>query len=311
MATAYITHTDCLKHQISSVHPESPERLSSIEEHLITEGLMDLLIVSESPKATFEQLARVHSKEHIAFIFEHSLDHGQYTIDPDTAMNQYTLQASLRAAGAVVKATDLVINNQVNNAFCNVRPPGHHAEYEKAMGFCFFNNIATGVAHALEQFGLKRVAIIDFDVHHGNGTENIFFNDNRVLICSSYQSPLYPYTGHDSISGHIINVKLPADSAGSIFRKEIKQQWLPELEAFQPEMIFISAGFDAHLNDPLAQLKLVEDDFFWVTKKLVEIAAKYSSNRIVSSLEGGYHLTALGQSAAAHIKGLMTCCDTS
>ena len=304
MHTAYITHPDCLKHDMGSQHPECPGRLRAIDDQLIATGLMSYLQHHDAPLATFEQLARVHKADYIESVQAASPREGLAYLDPDTAMNPYTLQAALRAAGAVVLATDLVMSHQVENAFCSVRPPGHHAESGRAMGFCLFNNVAVGVAHAIAQHGLKRVAICDFDVHHGNGTEEIFHDDPRVMLCSTFQHPFYPHCGADSGNEHIINVPLPAGTDGDTFRKAVTERWLPALERFQPEMLFISAGFDAHWEDDMAMFKLKEADYAWVTQQIKSVAARYAGNRIVSVLEGGYELHALGRSVAAHIKVL-------
>jgi acetoin utilization deacetylase AcuC-like enzyme len=225
-------------------------------------------------------------------------------LDPDTAMNPYSLEAALRAAGAAVMATDMVMRGEADNAFCNVRPPGHHATRDQSMGFCIFNNVAVGVAHALAQYGLQRVAIVDFDVHHGNGTEAIFHDDPRVMLCSTFQHPFYPYSGADSGNAHIINVPLPAGTDGAGFRAAFMAHCLPALERFAPEMLFISAGFDAHREDDMAMLKLTEADYTWVTQQVKTLAQQYAHGRIVSTLEGGYALSALGRSAAAHIRVL-------
>jgi acetoin utilization deacetylase AcuC-like enzyme len=230
--------------------------------------------------------------------------HGLVYLDPDTAMNPFTLNAALRAAGAVVLATDLVLEGKLENAFCAIRPPGHHAESGRAMGFCLFNNVAVGVAHAIEKYGLKRVAIVDFDVHHGNGTEEIFHDDPRVMLCSTFQHPFYPHCGAESGNEHIINVPLPAGTDGEAFRKAVTERWLPALERFRPEMLFISAGFDAHREDDMAMFKLSEPDYAWVTQQLKDVAERHAQGRIVSVLEGGYELHALGRSVAAHIKVL-------
>lgn len=225
-------------------------------------------------------------------------------LDGDTAMNPYTYPAALRAAGAVVLGVDLVMGNKAAGAFCNIRPPGHHAERARAMGFCIFNNVAVGAAHALAQHGLQRVAIADFDVHHGNGTENIFHDDPRVMLCSTFQHPFYPYAGVDSGNDHIINVPLPAGTGGAEFRAAVTRHWLPALEAFQPELLLFSAGFDAHRDDEMAMFRLTEPDYVWVTEQIKHIAEKYAQGRIVSVLEGGYELHALARSAQAHIKVL-------
>lgn len=287
-------------------HPESPARLKAIEDQLIASGLYPFLQHHEAPRATREQLARVHAAGYISAIEAAAPQQGLAALDPDTSMNTYTLEAALRAAGAAVLATDLVMAGKVENAFCNVRPPGHHATRNRAMGFCIFNNVAVGVAHAMAQYGLKRVAIADFDVHHGNGTEDIFRDDPRVMLCSTFQHPFYPYCGADSGSDHIINVPLAARTASDGFRAAVTDTWLPALEAFKPEMVFVSAGFDAHREDEMASLGLVDADYTWVTEKIKSMAEKHAQKRIVSTLEGGYALHALGRSATAHIKVL---CD--
>lgn len=304
MYTAYITHSDCFKHDMGQEHPESPARLMAIQDQLIASGLMSFLQPFDAPLATFEQLARVHTSEHINAIFAASPQEGTIAIDDDTTMMPFTLTAALRAAGSAVLATELVMEQKVANAFCAIRPPGHHAESGRAMGFSLFNNIAVGVAHAMEHYGLSRVAIADFDVHHGNGTEEIFRNDPRVMLCSTFQHPFYPYHGADSGNDHMINVPLAAGTDGEGFRNAVTQHWLPALERFQPEMLFISAGFDAHREEYMAQLKLVEADYAWVTQKIKDVAEKHAHGRIVSILEGGYELHALGRSVAAHVKVL-------
>ncbi|SDH11603.1 histone deacetylase family protein [Nitrosomonas sp. Nm132] len=304
MQTAYITHPTCLKHNMGYDHPESPERLRAIENQLIASGIFPLLQQHEAPRVTHEQLVRVHSESYLHAIEAVAPQHGMISLDADTLMNPFTLEAAYRAAGALVLATDLVMTEKVENAFCNIRPPGHHATHSQAMGFCFFNNVAVGAAHAMTQYALKRVAIADFDVHHGNGTEDIFKHDPRVMLCSTFQHPFYPYCGADSSSNHIINVPLTAHTDGREFRSAISQHWLPALESFQPEMIFISAGFDAHREDDMARLNLTESDYTWVTGQIKAIAGKYAQKRIVSALEGGYALHALGRSATAHIKVL-------
>lgn len=304
MQTAYITHPACLKHDMGYGHPESPARLSAIEDQLIASGLYPLLQRHEAPRATPAQLARVHAAEYIRAIEAAAPQQGMAALDPDTSMNPHTLEAALHAAGAAVLATDLVMAGKVENAFCNVRPPGHHATHNRAMGFCIFNNVAVGVAHAMAQYGLQRVAIADFDVHHGNGTEDIFRDDPRVMLCSTFQHPFYPHCGADSGSDHIINVPLAARTAGEGFRAAVTDKWLPALEQFKPEMVFFSAGFDAHREDEMASLGLVEADYTWVTEQIKAVAEKHAHKRIVSTLEGGYALHALGRSATAHIKVL-------
>jgi acetoin utilization deacetylase AcuC-like enzyme len=304
MQTAYITHPLCRKHDMGAHHPESPARIHTIEDQLIASGLFVYLQHHDAPEATREQLLRVHDADYLDYIASVAPQHGMVQLDGDTAMNPYSYHAALRAAGAVVMGVDLVMAGKVENAFCNIRPPGHHAERGRAMGFCLFNNVAVGAAHALAHHGLKRVAIADFDVHHGNGTENIFRDDPRVMLCSTFQHPFYPYAGADSGNDHIINVPLPHGTDGAGFRAAVTQQWLPALERFQPELILFSAGFDAHRDDDMAMLRLTEPDYAWVTEQVKRIADKYAQGRIVSALEGGYELHALGRSAQAHIKVL-------
>ena len=303
--TVLVTHPDCLLHDMGAYHPESPRRLRAIEDGLRAAGVYDLLPRYEAPLATCEQIERVHSAGYVDWLHGNLPQQGLRRLDPDTAMNPHSLQAAYRAAGAVVKAVDLLIDGVADNAFCNVRPPGHHAESSRAMGFCFLNNIAIGAAHALSKDSINKVAIIDFDVHHGNGTEEMFQNDEHVLICSSFQHPNYPGKDFIKDGDRVINVTFAPGSSASQFREAIEQSWFAKIESFRPEMIFISAGFDGHFDDPLAQLNLRESDYAWVTEQLARMARKYSSNRIVSSLEGGYNLRALGPSVAAHVRALM------
>lgn len=302
MTTAFISHSDCLLHNMGASHPEQPARLRAVEDQLIASGLINFLLHIEAPVAAREELARVHAENYIDSIAQAAPRTGLVHLDPDTAMNPHTLNAALRAAGAAVLATDLVIEGTAVNAFCNVRPPGHHAERSRAMGFCLFNNIAVAAAHGLGRHGLKRVAVVDFDVHHGNGTENIFRHDPRVLMVSTFQHPFYPYSGIEGRSERMVNIPLAAYSAGREFRAAVEQYWLPALETFRPEMLFVSAGFDAHRDDDMAMLRLVEADYAWVTEKIKDIAERHARGRIVSSLEGGYALHALGRSVTAHLK---------
>lgn len=305
MTTAFITHADCRKHDMGSGHPEQPARLDAIHDRLIAAGISQHLDHRDAPLATREHLLRAHTPDYIDDIFAHAPQPGgKRRLDPDTAMNEHSLAAALRAAGALVLATDLVMKGEVENAFCAVRPPGHHALSNRSMGFCIFGNVVIGARHALEHHKLKRVAIVDFDVHHGNGTEEMIANDARILFCSSFQHPFYPFQGAETRSDHIVNTPLPGYSGGEAFRKAVSEQWLPALEPFKPEMIFISAGFDAHRDDPLANLALVEADYAWVTREIVALAKRHAHGRIVSSLEGGYDLDALGRSATEHIRVL-------
>ncbi len=307
MKTAYITHKDCLGHNMFAGHPENPGRLVAIRDQLQKDHLWDLLQHFEAPEADRVALLRTHNASYINHVFYHAptSEEALFEIDPDTHMNKHTLPAALRAAGAGILAVDLVLKKEVENAFCAVRPPGHHAESSKGMGFCFFNNIAIAAAYALEVGKCERVAIIDFDVHHGNGTEEIFIEDPRVLICSSYQHPFYPYSGCTTVPGHLINSPLPQGTTGPEFRMQVQSVWLPELEAFAPQLVFISAGFDAHWQEQIAQLQFAEADYAWVTKKLLQIARSSAQGRIVSMLEGGYSYAALGRSVAEHLRVLM------
>ena len=304
MQTAYLTHPACLKHEMDMGHPESPLRIKAIEEKLINEGLMPLLACHEAPEATMEQLLRVHDKAYVESVFASSPKSGLVYLDPDTAMNPHTLQAALHAAGAAVHAVDLVMEGKVENAFCNIRPPGHHAGKGSAAGFCIFNNVAIAAKHAMEVHGLQRIAIADFDVHHGNGTEDIFRDDPRVMLCSTFRHPYYPYAGANSGSDHMINVPLPAGTSGASFRSAVEAFWLPTLENFRPDFVLISAGFDAHIEDEMGGFALREDDYAWVTQKIMQTAKMHADRRIVSVLEGGYALSALARSAVQHIRVL-------
>lgn len=305
MPIAFITHPDCLLHEMGTGHPERPQRLAAIEDKLIASRLGDLVSRIEAPLVTREQLLRVHEAAYLDSI-EHLAPHsGHVLIDADTMMNQHTLPAALRAAGAAVLGTDLVIAGKAEAAFCSVRPPGHHAERSRAMGFCFFNNVAVGAAHALEHHGLARVAIADFDVHHGNGTEDIFRDEPRVLMVSTFQHPFYPGNGIEGRSERMVNLPLAAGSTGEEFRAAVTGEWLPALERFKPEMLFISAGFDAHRDDEMGMLGLVESDYAWVTDQLRGVAERHAKGRIVSVLEGGYELGALTRAVAAHLEHLV------
>ena len=302
--TAFITHRDCHLHDMGAFHPESPARLAAINDHLIAQGLDHYLTHYEAPLATFEQLLRVHPASHLERLKRNSPTLGIFHLDPDTAMNPHTWQAALRSAGAGVMAVDLVMAREVQNAFCAVRPPGHHAERETAMGFCFFNNIAVAATHALKAHGLARVAIVDFDVHHGNGTEDCFRNNEQVLMVSMFQHPFYPYSGTDNPAPNMLNVPLPGGTGSDEFRTMVTDLWMPRLRDFKPEMILISAGFDAHYEDDLGGMKLSEKDYTWVTEQLQQIADECAQRRIVSMLEGGYVLSALARSTVAHLKVL-------
>lgn len=301
----YITHDDCRWHEMGSYHPECPERLTAVGDQLVRSGLDVLLRHYEAPLAERAKIARVHDKAYIDFVLEQAPGDGYVWLDGDTAMNAYTGRAALRAAGAALFAVDLVMSGEQSKVFCCVRPPGHHAAHRRAMGFCIFNNVAIAAAHALTAHDTQRIAIVDFDVHHGNGTEEIFAAEERVLFCSTFQFPFYPNTGADTVSDHIINVPLPAGTTGAQFRRAVEQRWLEALERFRPELILISAGFDAHAEDDMAQLLLREADYSWVTEKVRAVAERHAHGRLVSTLEGGYHLGALGRSVAAHLNALL------
>lgn len=301
---AYIYHPDCLHHDMGIGHPECPARFSAIEDQLIASNLFDFVRHHQAPEATREQLMRVHDKKYVNHVLSFENKQSEY-LDPDTMITPQTPKAALRAAGALVMATELVIKKQAKAAFCNVRPPGHHALHKQAMGFCFFNNVAVGAAHAIHHFGLRKVAVVDFDVHHGNGTEDIFRNEPRVLFCSSFEHPFYPFCGAETVKDHIINVPLTAGTGSDKFREAVLEHWIPALHKFEPQMIFISAGFDAHRDDDMSHVHLSERDYTWLTQELLVIADKFADGRVVSTLEGGYELHSLGRSVAAHLKALM------
>jgi acetoin utilization deacetylase AcuC-like enzyme len=280
---------------------------------MLASGLLDAVDRREAPLASTDLLELAHDRMHVASILglaeelrqqedAGGMDHMH--IDPDTAMNRHTWNAVLRAAGAAIAATDAVMAGELENAFCAVRPPGHHATRQKAMGFCIFNNVAIAARYALERHGLKRVAVVDFDVHHGNGTEDILAGDERVLMVGIFQHPFYPYSGFGEHAANMVNLPVPAYTKGPAIRELIEKHWLPRLEEFRPELIFVSAGFDAHREDDLGQLGLVEADYAWITRQLMDVARRHARGRIVSSLEGGYNLDALGRSVEAHVRAL-------
>jgi acetoin utilization deacetylase AcuC-like enzyme len=307
----YIHHPQFLLHEMGAGHPECPERLSSIESELNRRPVNSQLQRVLATAATPAMLLRAHSPEQLAQVLsgaeEVNSEAVRYAmLDPDTSMNKHTLEAATLAAGAGVLAVDRVLSGGINKnrAFCAVRPPGHHAEHERAMGFCFYNNISVAAMHALEHHGLKRVAIVDFDVHHGNGTENIIANDERVLMLSTFQSPFYPYSGEHASGANMVNVPLAEGTGGLALKKAVTHHWAAAMASFKPELIFISAGFDAHRMDPLGGLSWDTADYEWVTQWLVAQANLYCEGRLVSMLEGGYHLDALAQSVCAHIEVL-------
>jgi acetoin utilization deacetylase AcuC-like enzyme len=305
MSTAIYSHPDCLRHEMGDWHPETPARLQAIDDQIILARLDGLIEQRSAPLAGLPAILRNHTDSAVALVRDHVPAAGHYyRLDGDTALCHYSYQAALRAAGAALAATDAVIAGDIDNAFCSVRPPGHHATPNQPMGFCLFNNVAIAARHALDAHGLERVAIIDFDVHHGNGTAESFHDDPRVLMASFYQHPFYPYTEPEPFTPNRINVPVPARSDGEVVRKLVREHWLPALHAFRPQMLFVSAGFDAHRDDDLGGMALVEADYAWMTRELMAVAKEYAQGRIVSCLEGGYNLSALARSVVAHLKVL-------
>ena len=311
--TGYFTHPACRKHEMGAGHPECPARLDAIDDRLLISGVGDALEHIQAAPAALADIELAHSRQLIATLrglsdtLREDIDAGGPThaqVDPDTSLNIYTWDAALAAAGATLAATDAVIAGELENAFCAVRPPGHHAGRDTASGFCFFNNVAIAAKYALERHGLQRVAIVDFDVHHGNGTENIVAGDERILMVSFFQHPFYPEGGAQSDAPNLVNIPVPAYTKGMEVRELVEAAWIPRLEAHRPEMIFISAGFDAHREDDMGQMGLVEQDYTWMTMRIKDIARRFAKGRIVSSLEGGYDLSALGRSVEAHIRVL-------
>ena len=311
--TGYFTHADCWKHEMGAGHPECPERLDAIENRLLVSGVGDALHRREAPEAPIADIELAHGRMYVAALrgltdgLREEIDAGgpsHAQIDPDTSLNVHTWDAALRAAGAARAATDAVMAGEMDNAFCSVRPPGHHACKDTAMGFCFFNNVAIAARYALERHGLKRVAIVDFDVHHGNGTEDIVAGDQRILMVSFFQHPFYPQGGARSSASNLVNVPVPAYTKGEQVRDLIEAHWLPRLDVYKPEMIFISAGFDAHRADDMGQMGLVEADYAWITQRIMEVAQRHAKGRVVSCLEGGYNLDALAFSVESHIRVL-------
>ena len=300
--TAFISHPDTLLHVMDGNHPESPARITAIKNAVLASKLK--LQFYDAPAASKVQLERVHTKDYVEEIFNIAPKAGLVRLDGDTAMEPMSLSATLHASGAVILATDLVLQGKADNAFCCIRPPGHHSGKSNSAGFCIFNHVAVGVAHAMKQYNMKRVAIIDFDVHHGDGTEDIFKDNPNVMLCSTFQHPFYPHRGAESRSKNMINLPLPAKANGEDFKKVFEAEIKPALIAFEPELIYISAGFDAHVNDPLADLALTTQDYAWMTDFIKTIANNCCAGRIISSLEGGYHLPSLAESALAHISSL-------
>jgi acetoin utilization deacetylase AcuC-like enzyme len=304
MSCAWITHPDCRRHEMGEGHPECPERLDAISDFLVSTRLMAYLAPCDAPLATPEQLARAHTAGYVSEIIASAPREGYLQLDPDTAMNPHSLDAALRAAGAAVLGAEMVVRGDFKRAFCAVRPPGHHAMRDRAMGFCIFNNVAVGMRHALDVLGIERVALVDFDVHHGNGSEDILAGDERVLMVSTFQRGLYPFMGDVPLASNMVNVGLPPGADGEALRRAFADAWLPALERFRPQLMFVSAGFDAHRADEMAGLRFVESDYAWVTRELMAVAARHCEGRIVSCLEGGYHLFHLARSVAEHVREL-------
>jgi acetoin utilization deacetylase AcuC-like enzyme len=306
MTTALITHPSCLEHEPPFGHPECPARLAYVLRAL-DDPAFGALLRESAPRASVDDLARMHDRDYIGALLDAVPRDGLVQLDPDTAISPGSGEAVLRAAGAVMRGVDLVMAGEAKNAFCAVRPPGHHALPSRAMGFCVFNNVAVGAAHARAAHDLARIAVVDFDVHHGNGTEAMFEPDPDLFYASTHQWPHYPGTGGPDapVPGNIVDVPLAAGAGGPEFRRAFRDVVLPALEAFAPEFILISAGFDAHRADPLASLRLEESDFAWATEALAAVAARFCEGRVVSTLEGGYDLEATARSAAAHVRALM------
>jgi acetoin utilization deacetylase AcuC-like enzyme len=311
-ATGYFTHKDCWRHEMGNGHPECPQRLDAIEDRLLITGLDQALERREATAASMADMELAHGRMHLASLrglsdgLRDDIAAGGPThaqVDPDTSINIHSWDAILMAAGAAIDATDAIMAGEMVNAFCAVRPPGHHATRNQAMGFCFVNNVAVAAKYALERHGLKRVAIIDFDVHHGNGTEDIVAGDERILMCSFYQHPYYPAWDH-ATAPNLVNLPVPAYTKGMEIRELIDMMWMPRLDAHKPQMLFISAGFDAHREDDMGQLGLVEQDYIWITQRIKDVAQRHAQGRIVSCLEGGYDLSSLARSVEAHIRVL-------
>ena len=298
------THAECLNHLVMDGHPERPERLSYLMNHLQQVGFTDDFSVITPPPIPPAHILAAHSQAHVDFLQASQPSDGMVPLDPDTWMSVNSLSAAHLAAGAVFAGMDSVLNGPEQRVFCAVRPPGHHAEHDSAMGFCLLNSVAIAAIAALEHAEVQRVAVLDFDVHHGNGTVDICRQYPEILVCSSFQSPHYPNRLDDLVRPNIVNTPLQAGSDGSAFRAAIERNWLPAIEAHDPDIIFVSAGFDAHKEDPLADIRLVEDDYRWVTDFIVAMANQYAQDRIVSTLEGGYNLNALARSVAAHLEAL-------
>jgi len=305
-STAFISHPACMLHDMGTNHPESADRINAIQRGLVEHGLADFIQKVPSQKVPRNILKQTHSTKHVDSIEQHSpLKNQHYAVDQDTQMNSHSFEASLYAAGSGIVALDGIFDKKFQNAFCGVRPPGHHAQRNRAMGFCLFNNIAVAATYAKHKLQLSRIAIVDFDVHHGNGTEDIVTDDPAILFCSSYQYPFYPFSIPEKAAQNCLHFPMPAGTGSKEFRQCYAERVFPILQAFKPQLILISAGFDGHSSDPLAGWNLLDEDYSWVTKQLMAIAEQYCDGKIVSFLEGGYDLAALSSAATAHIKELM------
>lgn len=306
MTTAFFSHDDCALHNMGPEHPECPERLSRIISYIEDSGLHHKLDWIRSEEATRDQLLAVHPEKYLHQLELMQPTRGRVFTDPDTALMSDTLRAARLAAGANIQAVDMVLSSQVTNAFVCARPPGHHAERSKSMGFCFYNNVALAAMRALNFHQLQRVAIVDFDVHQGNGTVDIVQGDERILMCSSFQHPFYPHSHVYRLPDNIVNIPIPAGCESEEYRKRVTEGWLQRLNDFRPQLVLISAGFDSHRLDPMAEMNLETEDYRWITELLAGIAKEHANDRIVSTLEGGYHLRALAESVAAHLDVLVS-----
>jgi acetoin utilization deacetylase AcuC-like enzyme len=305
MTIAVISHPDCLRHEHAFEHPERPDRSRVVQEALEQFTFKAPVEFHQADMATRDHLKAAHDEAYVDWIFSVAPKEEVIAIDDDTYMNPYSLTAALRAAGSVIQAVDMVMQDEAKAVFCNVRPPGHHAERDKAMGFCLFNNVAVGVRYAMNEYQLERIAIIDFDVHHGNGTQHIFQHDKRVLLCSSFEHPFYPGYDEEMDDDHILNVPLPAGTHGKVYRESVKNAWFDKIAAFKPQLIFFSAGFDAHEKDPLANLMLGKDDYVWLTQEIARLAKLSCDGKMISVLEGGYDLEALASCVPAHVNAMI------
>lgn len=305
MSVVYISHPDCSGHMPGDRHPESPARLDAIRDQLIASRLLEVLTEYEAPDVTREQLERVHAPDYLDRLERFAPAEGLVTIDPDTWMSPATLPAARRAAGAAVAGVDMVMSGKARHVFCGVRPPGHHAERDRAMGFCFYNNVAVAAAHAIQTHRVKRVAIVDFDAHWGNGSDNIFASEKKVGVFSMFEDHLFPDGDVPSVPGRIHNIALPPGCSGHEMRHEFHDHLLPALNAWKPQLLLVSAGFDAHREDDISHLRFNDDDYTWLTEQIVGVAERHAKGRIVSVLEGGYALPALGRSVAAHLRALL------